>query len=116
MDGAVDNVASVVDAQAGRVIDEGAVDVDLDQIGRGDLVEQQAKRVDQEVLIRPRHPRGKVRVDVVGPAFQGGDPVSRRQFHPHLPLFRADPIAHVAGVDGGADAGLNGQRTDVAHA
>lgn len=40
VDGTVDHIAGVVDAQAGRVVDDGAVEVDLDQVGGTDFIEQ----------------------------------------------------------------------------
>ncbi|MCY1438494.1 hypothetical protein D9M71_546960 [compost metagenome] len=68
VDGAVNHITGLVDAQAQRVVDDRAVHVHFHQVGRGDLVEQQAEGIDQKVLIGPRHPGREVRVDVVGPA------------------------------------------------
>ncbi len=57
VDGAVDHIACLVDAQARWVVDERTVHIDLDQVRGGDLVEQQAERIDQEMLVRPRAAR-----------------------------------------------------------
>ena len=61
----------------GDVDDLVAVDVDLHQARRGDLLEQQAVRIDQEVMLRPRHARRDVREDHVVPAVQCDQPVGR---------------------------------------
>ncbi|MNW23105.1 hypothetical protein D3C71_2250090 [compost metagenome] len=50
------------------------------------------------MFVRPRHAGGKMRVDVVGPAEQGGQAVGGGQFDPYLPLFGADPVAHLVGA------------------
>jgi len=46
------------------------VEVDLDQAGRGDLIEHQSVRIDQEVMFRSRHAGGDVGVDEVVPAIE----------------------------------------------
>ena len=45
-----------------------AVEVDLDQTGSGDFVEHQAVGIDQEMMLRSRHPRRDVGVDQIVPA------------------------------------------------
>src|SRR6185312_7752624 len=56
MDRAVDREAGSVDG-IGRVADDLAVEIELDQVGRGYLLEGEAERVDEEVMLRPGHPR-----------------------------------------------------------
>jgi hypothetical protein len=48
---AVDDEASGVDAVR-RVADDGALEVDLDQVRGGDLVEGETERVGQEMMLR----------------------------------------------------------------
>ncbi len=50
MDGAVDDEAGAVDAM-GRVADDGAVEIDLDQVRGGDLVEGETERVGEEMML-----------------------------------------------------------------
>ncbi|MNP51903.1 hypothetical protein D3C76_1462580 [compost metagenome] len=97
VDSTVNDIACLVDAQPQRIIDDAAIDVDLDQVGGGDFVEQQAKGVDQEVLVRPWHAGREVRVDMVGPAKQRRQAIGGGQLDPHLPLLAADSLAHRAG-------------------
>ena len=80
VDGAVDDEAGRVDRKR-RLLQHLAVDVDLDQARRRDLVEHQPVRVDQEVL-GARDLRGDVGEDEVVPAEQrdqaiGGGEVER---------------------------------------
>ncbi len=96
VNGAVDHVTGVVDAQSGRVIDNRAVDIDLDQVGRRDFIEQQAEGVDQKVLVRPRHPSREMRVDVIGPALERRQTIRRRQLDPDFPFLWRNPVAHTA--------------------
>ena len=96
VDGAVDHIAGVVDPQARRVIDKGAVQIDLDQVGGADFVEQQPESIDQEMRLGPWHPRREMRVDMIGPLVQRRQSVGRGQLDPHLPLLRCDPLAHIA--------------------
>src|SRR5438045_4377205 len=52
--------------------------VDLDQAGGGDLVEEHAVGVDQEMILRSRHARRDVRVHEVFPAEVRDEPVAGR--------------------------------------
>ncbi|MNQ62952.1 hypothetical protein D3C85_773180 [compost metagenome] len=104
---AVNHITGRVDAQASRVIDDAAIDVDLDQIRGADFIEQQPEGIDQEMFVRPRHPRGKMRVDVVGPLELGRQPIGRGQFYTHFPFFGRDALTNIF-----RDAG---QWTDATH-
>jgi hypothetical protein len=71
-----------MDHEAGRVhrpralLDLAPLEIDLHQRRRGDLVEGQAVGIDQEVMRRPRQPRGDVGVDRVVHAVQRDQPVA----------------------------------------
>ena len=58
-----------------------SVDVDFHQIGSSDLVEAQAVRIDQEVVLGTRHARADVGVDQLGPAEVVGDAVRGGELH-----------------------------------
>jgi len=60
--------------------DHVAVDVDLDEIRRGDFIERETERVDQKAPRLARHARGNVRVDDIIPAVQRDEPIRRGQF------------------------------------
>ena len=100
VDGAVDHVAGVVDPQASGVVDEGAVEVDLDQIGGSNFIEQQPEGVDQEMLVGARYTGGKVGVDVIGPLVQGRQAVGGGQFYAYLPFLWRDALADGIGNTG----------------
>lgn len=87
MDGAMDDEAGGVDAQAGLVQQDAAVDVHLDQVGRGDLVEHQAVGIDQEVRLGAGNPGRDMRIDVVGHAHFDSQVVGRGEIHAHCPFL-----------------------------
>ncbi|MNS26248.1 hypothetical protein D3C72_581650 [compost metagenome] len=64
MDGAVDDETGRVD-RVRRRFHWPALQVDLHQAGGRDLIEQQAVRVDQEVVLRPRQAQGNMGEDQV---------------------------------------------------
>jgi len=72
---------------------EVAVEVDLDQAGGGDLLEQQAEGIDQEMVLWPRHPRRKVGRQKIGPAVVRDQTKRSREIDPDLPFLRC----HVLG-------------------
>ena len=76
MHGAVDHEARRVDAEAGRVVDDLAVERHLHERRRLDLGEEEAVGVDEEVPVLPRHACGNVRVDEVGQSEVRGEPVA----------------------------------------
>jgi hypothetical protein len=93
VDGAVNHVAGVVDTQALRVVYQFTVDIDLDQVRRGDFIEQQAEGVDQEMLLIARHSGRKVGVDVIGPAQLRGQAIGSRELDAHFPFLGRDTLA-----------------------
>ncbi len=118
VDGAVDDEAGRVRLVSAAVADDVPVQVDLDQAGRGDLVESKAKGVDQEVVIGPGHPRGDVRVHEVVPAEQGAQLVGGGEVAPHCDLGRAAfaGLGQMVGVqpEVGVDGGLAHEATSLA--
>ena len=88
----MDHVAGLVDAVVGVGLGKDfALDVDLHQARRGDLLVQQPVEVDQQVL-GARDARGDVVVDQVGHLIAVDQPVARREFHAGLP-FRIGNLA-----------------------
>ena len=85
MDRGVNGEAGGVDAVValGELV---AVEVDLDEARCGDLVEHQAVWVDQEMMLRSRHPRGDVSVDQIVPAIIGDQTVARGKVDPLVPF------------------------------
>ena len=91
VDGAVDDEARGVDGK-GRVLELLALLVDLDQARGGDLVEEHAVRIDQELVRRARHPRRDVGEHEVLPAEACHEPVAGGEIHPHRPFFGRDLV------------------------
>ena len=88
VDRAVDHIAGVVDAVVGvGLADDVAVDIDLDQARRGDLLVEQPVEIDQQVL-GAGNARRDVVVDQVGHAVGIDQPVAGREIDPGLPLLR----------------------------
>jgi hypothetical protein len=93
-------VDRAVDGEAGRVDlvravhHLGAAEIHLDQAGGGDLVEQHPVRVDEEVVLRPGHPRRDVGEDQVVPPVVGDQPVAGGQIHSLAPLLFTDLSAY----------------------
>ena len=75
VNGAVDDEASRVHRIVTR-LEERAVGIDLEQAAGGDLLEQHPVRVDEEGVLRARHPGGDVGEDKVIPAVEGHQPVA----------------------------------------
>src|SRR5258707_15655820 len=88
MNRAVDGEARRVDG-IGRVADDPAVEVDLDEIGRGDLLEGDAERVDEKMVLGPGHAGRDVVVDELVPALAPGEAVARRKLNPRPALVLA---------------------------
>src|SRR5262245_3431183 len=85
VDGAVDDEARLMHGRV-RVLDEIAVEIDLDQVRRRHLVEQEPKTVEQEMPGLARHPRRDVGIDQVGPAEMLDQPVAGGEIDALLPL------------------------------
>src|SRR5207237_800150 len=60
VDGAVDDVARLVDAELGGIEEDVAREVDLDEARGRHLVVEQAVRIDEERALLARHPRADV--------------------------------------------------------
>src|SRR5262249_22774936 len=69
-----------------RLLDQIAVEIDLDQVRGRHLIEQQPEAVEQEMAGLTGHARRDVGVDQVGPAEVLDQPVARREIDPLLPL------------------------------
>src|ERR1700739_2733568 len=71
-----------MDREAGRVdavwafCEQIAVEVDLDQTRGGDFIKHQTVGVDQEMMLRTRHPRGDMGVDQIVPAIMRDETVA----------------------------------------
>ena len=90
IDRAVDDDAGI-DRFVFRRLDQGAVrNIDLEQVRSGDLVEHQARRIDQHLIGGPRHPRGIVRQHEIVPAEMRDQPIAGGEIDPHRPLLGAD--------------------------
>ena len=92
VDRAVDDEAGAVHL-VGRLVEDVAVDVDLDQARGGDLLVEEAVRVDQELVLGARHAQRDVVVDQVRPAVMGDQPVGGGELDARLPFLFADPLA-----------------------
>src|SRR3546814_15488028 len=65
MDSPMNDEARLVDAQPRRVINNVALQIDLDKAGRRYLIVQQAKRVEQHLLLFARNAAGDVIVNAI---------------------------------------------------
>ena len=92
VDRAVDDEARGIDV-VGRIGHLLAVDVDLHQARRRDLVEQHPVGVEEKVVVGTGHPRGEVREDEVVPAVVSDQTVGGGEVHALLPLFGRDLVA-----------------------
>ena len=70
-----------------------AVEVDLDEARRGDLVEHQAVRIDQEVMLGAGHARRDMGVNQIVPAVQGDEAIGSGEIDPLRPFG----LAHMRG-------------------
>ncbi len=86
MHSAVNGEAGRVDRKR-RIVPLVAVDVDLDQTGRGNLVKHQAVAADQKFVFSTRHPGTDVGEHQVIPLEQHHQAVSGGQVQPGLPCF-----------------------------
>ena len=85
VDGGMDREARGIDRIVG-LADRVAVLVDLDQRGRGDLAEQHAVGVEQEV-VGARHPQRDMRAEEVAPAVMVDEAVAGREIAAHFPFL-----------------------------
>jgi hypothetical protein len=92
----MDDIAGIVDLVGLVGIDLVALEVDLDERGRRHLLVHQPERVDQEVVLRPRHPGRDMGVNQVVVTHAGEGAIDRRQPDPLFPFFRRHRIRPVA--------------------
>jgi hypothetical protein len=93
MDRAVDDVTGTIDLQPGDVLaQDGAVQIDLEQIGSGDFRVQQTVRVDQEMPFLVRHGRRDMVGNHIGHAIQRNEAIGRRQGNAGFPFRRTDAV------------------------
>jgi len=85
MDRAVNDETGLVDRVV-AVLDEVAVEIDLDQARGGDLAEMQPVGVDEEVIIRPRHARRDMGEDEIVHAEMRDQPVTGGKLYADLLL------------------------------
>ena len=101
--GAVDGEASGV-GHVGRLDDRMALDIDLDERGGGDLLEHQVVGVDEEVMLRPRHPRREVGEDDVIPAIQRHQPIGGGEIGADRPFLGGNAVLDTLGLELGRHA------------
>ena len=82
----------------GIIVQLVAVDIDLDQVGRLDLAEQKAERIDEEGIGLARHFYGDVVVDRFGPPHHVEDTVACGQLLTDFPFLLTHVCAVRAGV------------------
>ena len=81
-----------------RLVDQIAVEVDLDQAGCGDFVKHEPKRIEQEMLFLAGHARRYVGKHELAPSVVVGEAVEAGELDPPFPFLIADPPADVRGV------------------
>src|SRR5215510_6830735 len=105
VDDAIDVVASAMDRAVNDepgfvhgsvwLLDEIAVEIDLDEVRSGHLLEQQPETVEQEPTGLARNARRNVGVDQVGPAEMLDQPVARGEIDALLPFGGIDVLLAV---------------------
>ena len=104
VDGRMDGETRRID-EAGRVLNDVSVQIDLHQTGGRHFLEIPAVRVDEEMMLRPRHARRDVGEDHVVPPVQRDQTVKGGQLDPSVPFPLGDP-----GLQG--NSGTVGHRFD----
>jgi hypothetical protein len=92
MDCAVNDEAGAVHLIR-RLVEDVAVEIDLDQVRGGDLLIEEAVGVDQELILFARHAQRDVIVDQVRPAVMHHEAIGSRQIDAGLPLLVAHALA-----------------------
>jgi hypothetical protein len=96
----MDHVAGEVDAVVRGIRDDLAIEIDLDQRGRRDLLVHHAERIDQEMLVAARHARRDMVEVQVGHAVEIDKAVAGREIDAGLPFGGIDVRRpRVRGVD-----------------
>jgi len=96
VDRAVNDKAGAVHL-IGRLVEDVAVDIDLDQVRGGDLLVEEPIGIDQELILRARHAQRDVVVDQMRPAIVRDQPIGGGEIDPRLPFLVADPLAQRLG-------------------
>src|SRR5262245_59811813 len=114
VDDAIDVVASGMDRAVNDepgfvhgsvwLLDEIAVEIDLDEVRSGHLLEQQPETVEQEMTWLARNARRNVGVDQIGPAEMLDQPVARGEIDALLPFGGID-VRPCGSADGGCGGG-----------
>ena len=94
VDGRVDGEAGGIDHRVG-FLDDVAVQIDFDEGGGGNLLEEVTIWVDQEMMLRARDPVGDMGEDHVVPAVEGRQTVQGGEIDPRFPFRFADRAADV---------------------
>src|SRR5262245_49491524 len=112
VDDAIDVVASAVDCAVNdepglvhgsvRLLDEIAIEIDLDEVRGRHLLEQQAETVEQEMTGLARNARRNVGVDQIGPTEMLHQAVARGEIDALLPFGGID-VRPCGSADGGCD-------------
>jgi hypothetical protein len=89
VDRTMDHVTGAVGLVFGR-FDKIAVEIHLQQVRGGDLVEHQPHRVDQEMVRLSRNPPRIVRQDQIVPTEVGEQTIAGGEVDPYLPLLGTD--------------------------
>lgn len=74
----------------GRIADDVAVEVELDETGCRHVLEEKTVGIDEQVVVRPRHARGDMGKDHVGHVEMRKQPVTRREIDARCPFLFAD--------------------------
>ena len=94
VDGAVDHVTGFVDAVVGVGLpDDLALDVDLDQARRGDLLVEHAVEIDEQMIVAAGNARRDVVVDEVGHPVLVDQAIAGGEVDARLPLLGRDLAA-----------------------
>ena len=96
MNAAVNREAGRIDF-VGRVHDLPAAEIDLDERGSRDFLEQHAVGIDQKMMLRSGNPRRHVSEDEVIPAVERNQPIRGREIHAYVPFGGADLPSHRGG-------------------
>jgi hypothetical protein len=100
MDGAVDDEAGRVDRER-RILDLVAVEVDLHEARRGDLVEEDAVGIDEELILGAGHAQRDVREDEVFPAEHRAGAIRGCEVDARRPFFGRNLVLERRNIEGG---------------
>ena len=81
------------------ILEHIAVDIDLDQGRRRDLLVEESVGIDQELILGSRHSQGNMVIDQMGPAKMRRQAVSGGELDPRLPFLVAHLIPHRGDIE-----------------